>query len=288
MSHLPELLAELLSETDARDLVDRVGLDARYIEFRGHPVNVWNNILRAARLEPGKLQALVDSATARYPDHTDELTKAHKAYLRSRPALEQADRNRSAMLEKVRTIWITGFLQKSLFQETRILLGLSERTDAVVRPMDLLVQRPDKTEHPLPPGTEIVDVFDAMNQALLILGPPGSGKTTLLLEVARDLLDRAMEHVSYPIPVVFPLSTWAESRRPIAEWLVDELNLRYDVPRKLAQEWVNDNQVLPLLDGLDEVKAEHRTPVLKLSTPTVGSTGCFLWSSAAARPTTKP
>ena len=259
MSNLAELLAELLSETDARDLVDRVGLDARYIEFRGHPVNVWNNVLRAARLKPGKLQAVVDSTIARYPDYTDELTKAHAAYLRSRPALEQADRNRIAMLEKIRTIWITGFLQKSLFQETRILLGLSERTDAVVRPMDLLVQRPDKTENPLSPGTEVVDVFDAMTQALLILGSPGSGKTTLLLEVARDLLDRATEHVTYPIPVVFSLSTWAESRRPIAEWLVDELNLQYDVPRKIGQAWVDTDQIAPLLDGLDEVKPEHRT-----------------------------
>ena len=142
MSNLPELLAELLSETDARDLVDRVGLDARYIEFHGHPVNVWNNVLRAARLKPGKLQAVVDSASARYPDYTDELTKAHAAYLRSRPALEQADRYRSTMLKNVRTIWITDLLEKSLFQETRILLGLSKRTDAVVRPMDLLVQRP--------------------------------------------------------------------------------------------------------------------------------------------------
>ena len=76
MSHLPELLAELLSETDARDLVDRVGLDARYIEFRGHPVNVWNNVLRAARLKPGKLQAVVDSAIARYPDYTDAINQS--------------------------------------------------------------------------------------------------------------------------------------------------------------------------------------------------------------------
>ena len=67
MSNLPELLAQLLSETDARDLVDRVGLDARYIEFRGHPVNVWNNVLRAARLKPGKLQAVVDAAMPAIP-----------------------------------------------------------------------------------------------------------------------------------------------------------------------------------------------------------------------------
>jgi len=97
-----------------------------------------------------------------------------------------------------------------------------------------------------------------MDRSLLILGAPGSGKTTLLLELARDLLDRATQDQAHPIPVVFPLSTWSESRKPLVEWLKDELNLRYDVPRAIAKEWVVTDQVLPLLDGLDEVKAEHR------------------------------
>jgi hypothetical protein len=169
-----------------------------------------------------------------------------------------ADRNRTAMLEKVRTIWITGFLQKSLFQETRIVLGLAERPDAVARPLDLLVRRPDQGDRPLPVGTQVVEVFDSTDQALLILGAPGSGKTTLLLELARDLLDRAALDPAHPIPVVFPLSTWAESRKPLVEWLAEELNLRYNVPRKIAEGWVASDEVLPLLDGLDEVKAEHR------------------------------
>jgi hypothetical protein len=177
------------------------------------------------------------------------------APLRARAA--GGDRKRAAMIEKVRTIWITGFLQQSLFQETRIVLGLSERPEAVARPMDLLVKRPDQGERPLPSGTQIVQVFDALDHALLILGAPGSGKTTLLLELARDLLTRAGDDPAHPIPVVFPLATWSESRKPLVEWLVDELNLRYDVPRKIAQEWVASDQVLPLLDGLDEVKAEH-------------------------------
>jgi hypothetical protein len=176
----------------------------------------------------------------------------------SRARATSADRNRVAMLEKVRTIWITGFLQQSLFHETRVLLGLSERPEAVARPMDLLVKRPDQGERPLPPGTQIVQVFDAMDQALLILGAPGSGKTTLLLELARDLLTRADDDPAQPIPVVFPLATWSESRKPLVGWLRDELNFRYDVPRAIAQEWVASDQVLPLLDGLDEVKAEHR------------------------------
>jgi hypothetical protein len=162
------------------------------------------------------------------------------------------------MIAKVRKIWITDFLQKSLSHEVHLLLGLKEQPDAVARPMDLLVQRSGRGERPLPPGTRVVDIYDDMDEALLILGEPGGGKTTLLLELCRDLLDRADDDTAHPIPVVFPLTTWSESRRPLAEWLAEELNLRYDVPRKLAQEWVNAEQVLPLLDGLDEVKAEHR------------------------------
>ncbi len=177
---------------------------------------------------------------------------------RTRRAVEEASRNRTAMIEKVRTIWITGILQQSLFHKVRILLGLSERADAVARPMDLLVKRPDEGERPLPHGTEIVDVFDSMDRSLLILGEPGSGKTTLLLELARDLMSRAANDPTHPIPVIFPLSTWAETRKPLVEWLQDELNLRYDVPRKIAKEWVESDQILPLLDGLDEVQSERR------------------------------
>ncbi len=177
----------------------------------------------------------------------------------SRRLAAGADRNRLAMLEKVHRIWITGFLEQSLFQDTRILLGLSERTEIVARPLDLLVKRPDQGERPLPSGTQVVDVYDTMDQAILILGAPGSGKTTLLLDLARELLTRAAHDSEHPIPVVFPLSTWAESRKPLAEWLMDELNLRYDVPSQLAREWVVTDAVLPLLDGLDEVKEEHRT-----------------------------
>jgi hypothetical protein len=42
------------------------------------------------------------------------------------------------------------------------------------------------------------------------------------------------------------------------DWLQDELNLRYDVPRAIAQEWVASDQIIPLLDGLDEVRADQR------------------------------
>jgi hypothetical protein len=120
-----------------------------------------------------------------------------------------ADYNRPRILKAVRKTWIDGYLKNSLHDLARIELGLEERPGAVSRPWDLIVQQPGQVLRPLPPGRPISAIFDELDQALLILGAPGAGKTTLLLELARDLLDRAEQDASHPIPVVFHLSPWA-------------------------------------------------------------------------------
>lgn len=81
MSHLVDLLAELLSEPDARDVVDRVGLDHRRIMFGGNLNNVWSSILREAKLHTGSVRGIVDFASERYPDRAEALSTAVKEYL---------------------------------------------------------------------------------------------------------------------------------------------------------------------------------------------------------------
>jgi hypothetical protein len=178
--------------------------------------------------------------------------------LNQQPPQSREQRNRQAMLEKVRTYWIAGILQHSLVHEVLITLDMAERPEAVLRPLDLLVQRPDHGERPLPPGTRLIDVFDEVDRALLILGAPGAGKTTLLLELAKDLLGRAAQDPDAPMPVIFPLSSWTQQRRALTDWLVDALHDQYDIPRTLGHAWVASSQILPLLDGLDEVASAHR------------------------------
>ncbi len=51
------------------------------------------------------------------------------------------------------------------------------------------------------------------------------------------------------MPTVFNLSSWAEKRLPLAEWLVEELYAKYHVPQKVGKSWIDAGQVLPLLDG---------------------------------------
>ena len=176
---------------------------------------------------------------------------------------QRAQRNRRAMLELVKSFWVKGVLEKSLHGVAMIALGMEERTGAVERPWDMVLRTPGQPSCTLPPDTKIVNVFDEMNRALLILGAPGSGKTTTLLELARDTIARAEGDLVQPIPVVLNLSSWADKQQPITDWLVDELNAKYNVPKKIARPWVENDNLLLLLDGLDEVKVEHREACVK-------------------------
>ena len=91
------------------------------------------------------------------------------------PDEQRAQRNQRAMLELVKNFWIKGVLEQSLHGAAMIELGMEEQADTVERPWDMVLQTPDQPNRPLPHGTKIVDVFDEMNGALLILGEPGSG-----------------------------------------------------------------------------------------------------------------
>jgi len=180
------------------------------------------------------------------------------------PLTRQEYRNRQALLTKVKNFWVKGVLEKSLYNQVLIQLGLEEQLDAVANPWNVIVETEESSPQPLPEGTKVIDIFDQIGagRTLLILGEPGAGKTTTLLELTRDLIARAEQDVNHLVPVIFNLSSWAVKRQKVADWLVEELNIKYQVPKKIGQPWLEQQQLLPLLDGLDEVKAEYREQCL--------------------------
>ncbi len=104
----------------------------------------------------------------------------------------------------------------------------------------------------------VTEIFDMHASGLLVLGAPGAGKTTLLLELARDLVQRAEADETHPVPMVFHLASWALDGKPLADWLAEELEKSDYLQRRVAERWIAEDQILPLLDGFDEVPAKHR------------------------------
>jgi hypothetical protein len=161
--------------------------------------------------------------------------------------------DRDTMLEQVRRIWISESLESEVFGGVRIPLRLTDQPNAVTRKIDELRPGSGLSAKPIPDGSKILDLFEKRNKAILIMGAEGSGKTMLLLELLEGLLERAeQEPDQHPrIPVVFGLWKWSDSQ-PLEDWLIDQLREFYDVNKPaLAREWVKEDQIIPLLDGLD-------------------------------------
>jgi GTPase SAR1 family protein len=149
-------------------------------------------------------------------------------------------------------------LAQSLQGVVQLELGLAERRAAIQNAASLALHLPEQPEKLLPPHTSIVEVYEQAQQELLILGDPGAGKSTLLIELAQHLFNQAEQDAGQPLPVVLPLSSWAVKRPPLQDWLIEQFALLYNVPRKLSQQWVKADLLLPLLDGLDEMEETMR------------------------------
>lgn len=201
------------------------------------------------------------------------------------PVRPNADRD---LLEAVRQL-VESRLKAQLHHHVK--LNLSKETQPEqVRPWGMEVKvaiaQPSQL---LPPETTIAQVFDQCSGRLLILGEPGAGKTTSLLDLALELVARAEANPQQRIPVVVDLSDWqptapqatsmwgrVASRRAgffqknhrddrpeqlpawsIADWLAAKVREYGFTPQQIGQ-WLKDKQLVPLLDGLDEVHPEYQ------------------------------
>lgn len=184
----------------------------------------------------------------------------------SKPVIEpksltrQEYRQRKALLKNIKKSWITNVLEKSLHSKALIELQLEARPEVVPSRTTNTDEFPEEHSQPLSEKTSAIHLFKETEEGeiLLILGEPGSGKTTTLLKIAQDLINQAEKNPGQFIPVVLNLSSWASQQQTIADWLVKELESKYLVPKALSKNWIENQDLILLLDGLDEVKANRR------------------------------
>lgn len=170
---------------------------------------------------------------------------------------------RQTFLNKVQDFWIEGFLKPSLYFNTAVDTNEDDSSGQILRPLDNLEVIPidiDKSYDELQNTDIMGQIGDG--KTLLILGEPGSGKTIALLQLAERLIEQSQKdldekklHSSKLIPVVLNLSSWGQKQQPLEEWLIQELQEKYQVPQSLSKPWIKQEQLILLLDGLDEVGA---------------------------------
>ncbi len=176
-----------------------------------------------------------------------------KGELKGSRTLSRSRQNRIRFLHKLNNRY-TSILDDSLRGVAQIPLTLHNAPDAVLNTTHLRFRQANLPEQALPDGTSLLQIYDRSSGELLILGDPGSGKTTLLFNLAKELLQRAIQDEQAPLPVVVNLSTWANTRAPLEDWLIEEIGKTYDIPHALILQWVQEDQLLPLFDGLDEIE----------------------------------
>ena len=177
---------------------------------------------------------------------------------------QQEYRWRQVLLSKVKDSWIKGVLEKSLFNQVLFEQEITHKPDAVERPFSGFEEPVIESEQSFE-FIQASDIFEGMGvgRTLLILGEPGTGKTLSMLKLAERLIKKAEQDLSLPIPVVFNLSSWVIKRQKIADWLVEELKEKYQVSKALGKQWIEQEALILLLDGLDEVKADYRNDCVK-------------------------
>ncbi|BBD63250.1 hypothetical protein NIES2109_61000 (plasmid) [Nostoc sp. HK-01] len=175
-------------------------------------------------------------------------------------------RYRKTLLNRVEDIWIKGVLEKSLYSQALSELGLKKEKSKVPFQVSGYQESTGESTRVFSKGTKIKDDFPNIGEGrtLLILGEPGSGKTTVLLKLLRSLIDQAKKDSHKLIPVVFNLSSWANKKRSIREWIIEELKEQYGISNSdLSKKWIKDQKLILLLDGLDEVQNPHRDAYVK-------------------------
>ena len=102
-----------------------------------------------------------------------------------------------------------------------------------------------------------------LTKRLLVLGASGAGKTALLMNLVDVCVARSLEDSAQPLPVLLNLSSWTEQYLSFEQWFLIELKAKYGLRLDVGQEWLETHQLLPLLEGFDELHSKRQVRCLQ-------------------------
>ena len=189
-------------------------------------------------------------------DSMESVAAALETLLRTRPV----DRARGLLLDRVERFWSTGVLDASLGGLEPLDLPLRDACDRVDSPLGIPLRENRDTALTT---RDLPDLLDLASGSLLVLGAPGAGKTTTLLLLVRDLVRAARTDPDQPIPVMLSLTSLGDFEGDLEAWIADEIVTKYSMARKRCRDWLQNNELVLIFDGLDELASANRRPCVE-------------------------
>jgi DNA-binding SARP family transcriptional activator len=175
--------------------------------------------------------------------------------LRAEPSTDILKRYAQYLRDKVSNFWLDGVLRRMLDTHDFIELSLDDEQSKIKQPYDI-----DNLKYPTQSVESKIETLDAFshyyfeNQGqVLILGAPASGKTTLLLKLIEQMMSFRAANSSHAIPIILNAATWGQKGTSLEEWILSELDYRYDIPKQVGKSLLKEQQLIIFIDGVDEI-----------------------------------
>jgi hypothetical protein len=105
---------------------------------------------------------------------------------------------------------------------------------------------------------------------LVVLGGPGAGKSMLMIRTVREIIMQRGR--GDPVPVFVPMASWNPEADSLLAWLENQLVIEYpglgasvpggDKGTTLLAMLLDEQKIIPILDGLDELPATARVEAI--------------------------
>jgi len=264
---LRRMLAEILLEIDSPDADKSIDIEAMVVAASAvTPTTADNSTTNAATLErSAQIGAVPDQPTA------DDLHAApvDSFPIQPTPPVSPAILGTCNLLaDIVRRRWEKDRVWRQNNDPFRLPIRWNIAPDDYTASWSSIHGDIDRSEVvALDTFTDIARAYLAVPSGrLVILGQGGAGKSELASELCLSLLSTEPIQRRNIVPLVVRIDEWEAKPEPLSDWLYQRFEVEYDrqrqVPASSFHEVIQDNLILPIFDGFDELVPELRNEAL--------------------------